>query len=228
MYSSDAAFCATFTASVDTRTTGFPSKASAACGSAPARYSSACSCRPTISSTLTSSTTSTGSSTTSTTPTPTCTPYSNYNDGVRNGNFECDLAPWVAEDIPGTTHSVSFPGDASNFAFEFDQVGPVSSQTNSHPASLSQDLALVGNIPYNLRFRTYFDKCTQSEGFVRVRLNGQSIYTVNACNDGSSTFKDNLVQFYAPLSGGNIRFEFLIFETPATVKIDNVSAIPLH
>ncbi|KAL9610019.1 MAG: hypothetical protein Q9167_005261 [Letrouitia subvulpina] len=171
--------------------------------------------------------TSTTSSTTSTTATPTCTPYSNYNDGVKNGDFECGLAPWVAQDISGTTHSVSSPGDNSNFAYEFRQVGPVAPDASQHPASLSQDLSVQNGVPYNLRFRTYFDKCTQSEGFVGVKLNNQPVYTVDACDNGAGAFKDNLVQFFATGSN-NLRFEFLIGENPATVKIDNVSVIPLH
>ncbi|KAL8791025.1 MAG: hypothetical protein Q9195_006099, partial [Heterodermia aff. obscurata] len=254
VYSSDAAFCATFTATVRTQTTGFPSKATAACGTAPARYSSACSCKPTLASTLTSTTstssstskTSTSTSSTSTTSTsttstsstsstsssttsagPTCTPKQSFNDAVINGDFECGLPPWVAQDIAGTSHAVTSPGDASNFAYEFDQIGPVSPTANQNPASLSQSLITQGGVPYTLSFRSYFDKCTGSEGFIGVKINGQPVYTVDACDGTAGVFNSNVYQFFAA-GGDTLRFEFLIGENPATVKIDNVSVVPLH
>ena len=219
LYSSDAAFCATFTSSVDTRTTGFPSAASAACGTAPARYSSACSCKPTIQSTLTSATSSS-------TPSPTCVPYSNYNDAVRNGDFECNLAPWVAQDIPGSTHSITSPGDNSKFAYQFNRVAPYPPGGTQNLASLSQSLGTVAGIPYNLRFRIYFDKCTQSGGLINVRINSRASTSVSACNQPVGVFVSEFYQFTA--TGDDVLlFQFLVPEG-TTVKIDNVSAIPLH
>ncbi|KAI4145748.1 MAG: hypothetical protein L6R39_003710 [Caloplaca ligustica] len=165
---------------------------------------------------------------TSKTTSPTCTPTRPANDAVRNGGFECGLAPWVAEDIAGTTHKVTSPGDASNFAYEFDQVGPISPDANMHPAAVSQDIATVAGVTYNLNFRVYFDKCTQSEGFVGVMINHQPVRTVDACDaPGAGFFKDANVQFTATSASTNLRFEFLIGENPATVKIDNVSAVPV-
>lgn len=79
-----------------------------------------------------------------------------------------------------------------------------------------------------MRFRTYLNKCTQLEGFVGVVLNHQPVYTVDACDKGEGAFKDNPVQFDVFADTTNLRFECLIFETPATVKIDNVSILPLH
>ncbi|KAI4113014.1 MAG: hypothetical protein LQ338_008240, partial [Usnochroma carphineum] len=61
-----------------------------------------------------------------------------------------------------------------------------------HPAAVSQDIQLVTGVPYNLKFRTYFDKCTQSEGFVGVMINHQAVYTVDACDHGAGVFTDNL------------------------------------
>ena len=84
-------FCATYTSSINTATTGFPSRAAAACGSSPSRFSSVCLCQPKATtstsspisptssptsptSSLTSSTTSLTSSTTSlTSPTTSLT-----------------------------------------------------------------------------------------------------------------------------------------------------------
>ncbi|KAL8918159.1 MAG: hypothetical protein Q9208_007511 [Pyrenodesmia sp. 3 TL-2023] len=218
VYSSNAAFCATYTATVNTQTTGFPSKASASCGTAPARYSSACSCKPTISSTLTSTAS----------PTPTCKPSRPVNDAVSNGGFECGLAPWVAVDIVNTRHSLTSPGDASSFAYQFEQVGPKVPEADMNPAAVYQDLVLTANVPYNLKFRTFFDKCTQDEGFIGVMINRSPIYTVDACDKGAGAFKDNLVQFTAPADQTNLRFEFLTREASAVFKIDNVSVVPLH
>lgn len=103
----------------------------------------------------------------------------------------------------------------------------MSPTVGQNPASLNQDLSTVAGVSYNLRFRTYFDKCTGSEGFVGVKINNNPVYTVDSCDNPAGQFNDNLVQFFATGSD-NLRFEFLIGETPAVVKIDNVSAVPLH
>ena len=86
----------------------------------------------------------------------------------------------------------------------------------------------MGGVPYNLRFRTFFDKCTGSEGFIGVKINGQPVYTVDACDKPAGVFNDNLVQFFARPGGDTLRFEFLDGEPDAVMKIDNVSVIPLH
>ena len=85
----------------------------------------------------------------------------------------------------------------------------------------------MAGVPYNLKFRTYFDKCTGSEGFVGVMINHQPVYTVDACDNPAGAFADNLVQFFA-VGSDNLLFQFLIGENPAVVKIDNVSVMPLH
>ena len=60
-------------------------------------------------------------------------------------------------------------------------------------------------------------------------INRQPVYTVDACDKlPAGVFQDNLLQFFTSSDSTNLRFEFLIGETPAVVKIDNVSAIPLH
>ncbi|KAL9592506.1 MAG: hypothetical protein Q9179_006646, partial [Wetmoreana sp. 5 TL-2023] len=143
-------------------------------------------------------------------PTPTCTPNPNPprpdDSVVRNGGFECGLAPWTAEDVTNTKHAITSPGDGSNFAYQFDQIGPVDPASNMHPAA----------------FRTFFDKCTQQEGFVGVMINHQAVYTVDACDHGAGLFTDNTVEFTAPADQTNLRFEFLTGESSATIKIDNV------
>ncbi|KAL8668529.1 MAG: hypothetical protein Q9168_006842 [Polycauliona sp. 1 TL-2023] len=219
VYSFDASVCATYIATVNTAATGFASRASAACGSSPARYSSACSCRPPIQSTMTTTTSAT------TTPTTTCVPTPAANV-VRNGGFECGLAPWIAADIPNSRHSIASPGDASTFAYEYEQVGPVTEDNYQRPGSVNQDLIVTAGKPYVLTFRTFFDKCTQSEGFVGVMLNHSPVYTVDACDFGAGAFKDNTVRFTPDVSPYNLRFEFIIAENPAQVKIDNVVVVP--
>ncbi|KAL8737746.1 MAG: hypothetical protein Q9181_001374 [Wetmoreana brouardii] len=162
-------------------------------------------------------------------PTPTCTPNPNPprpdDSVVQNGGFECGLAPWIAEDVTNTKHAITSPGDGSNFAYQFDQIGPVDPAADMHPAAVSQDLRLAANVPYRLKFRTFFDKCTQSEGFVGVMINSQPVYTVDACDHGAGLFTDNTVEFTAPADQTNLRFEFLTHENLATVKIDNVEAL---
>ncbi|KAL8993548.1 MAG: hypothetical protein Q9169_006268 [Polycauliona sp. 2 TL-2023] len=219
IYSFDASVCATYIATVNTAATGFASRASAACGTAPARYSSACSCRPPILSTMTTTTSATA------TPTPTCAPTP-ANNVVRNGGFECGLAPWVAADIPNSRHSIVSPGDASTFAYQYEQVGPVTDDNYQRPASVNQDLLVTVGQQYVLKFRTFFDKCTPSEGFVGVMLNRQAVYTVDACDLGAGAFKDNTVNFTPTVSSFNLRFEFIIAENPAQVKIDYVVVVP--
>ncbi|KAL8819365.1 MAG: hypothetical protein Q9223_002179 [Gallowayella weberi] len=167
----------------------------------------------------------------SSTASPTCTPTRPINDAVRNGGFECGLSPWVAEDIPNTTHRISSPGDASNFTYEFDQKGPKDDSADMHPAAVSQDIVLVSGVPYKLRFRTNFPKCNAREGLVGVMINYQPVYTIGSCDNGeesAGTFQDNLVQFFARADSTNVRFEFLTDVEDAVIKIDNVSVIPLH
>lgn len=93
---------------------------------------------------------------------------------------------------------------------------------------MNQDIPTVANIPYTLRFRTFFDKCTGSEGFVGVKINGQPVYTVDACDGTAGVFNDNAIQFISAGGSTNLRFEFLVGENPAVVKIDNVNVYPVQ
>ncbi|KAL9611910.1 MAG: hypothetical protein Q9167_003463 [Letrouitia subvulpina] len=241
------AFCATYTTKINTATTGFPTRATSACGSNPSSYSSACSCKPTYTSATTLSTTTSSRTTSSTTSststkktststtststtstTPSCTP-SPANNLIKNGGFECGLAPWVGADVVNTKHYVRGPGDASPNAYEFNQVGPVDDDSNMHPASVNQDITVIPGVEYVLHFRTYFDKCTGGEGFVGVMLNHEPEYTVDACDRYPSNvgaFGDNAITFTPDTSTENIRFEFLTGEPDAVIKIDNVVVLP--
>ena len=59
-----------------------------------------------------------------------------------------------------------------------------------------------------------------------LMLNHQAVYTVDACDHGAGDFTDNTVTFTAAANPENLRFEFIIGEDPATVKIDNVVVVP--
>ncbi|KAL8670411.1 MAG: hypothetical protein Q9224_007673 [Gallowayella concinna] len=145
---------------------------------------------------------------------------------VANGGFECGLDPWIPGDIPFSTHSIVSPGDTSTFAYEYEQVGPITDDNYQSPGSIDQDLIVTVGESYILRFRTFFDKCTPSEGFVGVMLNYAPVYAVDACDFGAGEFRDNTVPFTATVSPFNVRFEFIIGESPAQVKIDNVVVEP--
>ncbi|KAL9612601.1 MAG: hypothetical protein Q9167_002807 [Letrouitia subvulpina] len=186
---------------------------------------SACSCKPTYSSTLTTTTSTT-------TSTPACTPTPS-NNIVKNGGFECGLASWVAVDTYNNKHYVRGPGDNSANAYEFNQVGDTQfTQPGYVAASLSQNLTVTVGKSYLLKFRTYFDKCTIGEGFVGVLLNGgdDAGYTVDACDRYPANigqFGDNTVgPFTASTNPENLRFEFLIDEPDAVVKLDNIMVVP--
>ena len=107
------------------------------------------------------------------------------------------------------------------FAYEFDQTGAVDPSTSMNPASVNQDLIVTVGQAYTLTFRTYFDTCTTSEGFVGVMLNHAAVYTVDACDFGAGAYKSNTVNFTATASPWNLRFEFEVGEPTAVVKIDN-------
>ncbi|KAG6999657.1 hypothetical protein G7Y79_00033g068450 [Physcia stellaris] len=147
--SSALAFCSTYTTTTNTATTGFPTRASAACGTAPFRYSSACSCKPS--------------------PTaPACTPVVAPNNLVQNGGFECNgLAPWTAGDIFNTAHKLSTPGEGGvGVAYEFDQTGPPAPGARIPPFLSQQIVGLTAGATYELGYSLSFDACTADTGFV--------------------------------------------------------------
>ncbi|MCJ1242118.1 hypothetical protein MMC14_010125, partial [Varicellaria rhodocarpa] len=96
---SASAYCTSYTTSVQTATTGFPTYIPQTCG--PSRVSSACSC-------LATTTTTTTTSTTTTTPTACSTPTGYYGDNyVSNPDFygimqDQTLAPWVITNEEGS------------------------------------------------------------------------------------------------------------------------------
>ena len=90
-----------------------------------------------------------------------------------------------------------------------------------HPASVNQDLVVVVGQSYHLTYRTYFDKCDGSEGFVGLMVNHQPVQTTDACDFGAGEFKSISYDFTATVNPTNLRFEFIVGDTDAVVKIDN-------
>ena len=188
-------FCNTYTITVNTATTRFPTRATSGCGSNPSRYSSACSCKPTA--------------------TPSCPPVVSPNNLVNNGGFECGLAPWTAGDVVNTAHKLSSPGaDGSATAYEFDQTGPKDPDSDQNPAFLTQDVSgLVTGAGYNLLFSVFFDACTTDTGFVGVRIGGgsQGGTTFDACDRGQAAvgkFAQISIPFQATGTMTNVRLNF--------------------
>lgn len=208
--SSASAFCATYTTTINTATTGFPTRATGGCGTATARYSSACSCKPT-----------------QTSSPPTCTPTPT-NNLVQNGGFECGgLDHWIAADVPNTFHSL-VAGDNSPTAYQFFQRGEP--QSNIDVASLSQDVSgLTVGAAYTLSFSAYFSTCSTTFGFVGIMLNHQAGFTFDACDYGLAAvgkFYRVSTNFTATANPTNLRFEFVIGQPSVTVKLDNIAITP--
>ncbi|KAG6999516.1 mannan endo-1,4-beta-mannosidase B [Physcia stellaris] len=214
--SSALAFCSTYTTTVNTATTGFPTRATNGCGTSPSRYSSACSCKPT--------------------PTPSCAPVGPAGNLVKNGGFECGLAPWTAGDVVNTAHKLSSPGaGGSATAYEFDQIGPQDPDSNGNPAFVTQDVTgLTAGAQYNLIYSVRFDftgPCYEV-GFLGSRIGGpQSSQgeTFDACDRGQSAvgqYAQSTVPFQATGATTNVRFEFLIGKQGAVVRLDNVAVVP--
>ena len=78
-----------------------------------------------------------------------------------------------------------------------------------------------------MSFSVYFDKCTQSEGFVGVRFPGYSGGTTfDACDDGQAAvgkYADTSFVFTAGATTEQLRFEFVVGEPNAVVRLDNIA-----
>ena len=58
-----------------------------------------------------------------------------------------------------------------------------------------------------------------------LKINQQPVQTTDACDYGAGAFKDNSFDFTATANPTNVRFEFLVGNTDAVVKIDNGMSI---
>jgi hypothetical protein len=220
-------FCQIYTQGVSTAMTGFIPQVTAACGSSPSRYSSACSCGSAATVTTTSTTTLiTTTSTTSTTTTstaPTCapTPYEQF----QNGDFECgSLYPWRALVTEGTTYALTSPGFTGSFAFEVDQNAPLDG-VGIGEAILAQLFYITPGTQYVLTFDTFFN--VGNGGFIGVKFNGAPQYTVDASDKlGPGVWNSNTISFTATTGQYLLEFEFLFGTSSVVAKIDNVVLSP--
>ena len=245
---SASAFCATYTKAINTATTGFPTRATGGCGTATARYSSACSCQSTstraFSSTSTTFKTSTTSSivsipTSTTTPISptvssstlaTCPPLVN-NDVVYNGGFECGggLDGWVATDVTNTSHTLT-TGDYSNTAVEFLQTGLPASGYNV--PSLSQDVTgLTIGASYTLAYDIYFGGCTENYGNLSIILDHKEVFAQYTCNNGglgAGSYAQYASRFTATANPENLKFNFFVGSQTdnAVMRLDNIYIRP--
>ena len=179
----------------------------------------------TVSSTSSTAVTTSASSSSSVYP-PGCTPTPT--NLVQNGGFECGgLSSWTATDVQNTYHTTTI-GDNSDSAFEFLQEGPVAASSSANSASLSQQLnGLVVGAVYKVSFSVYFNQCTSTEGFVGVRFPGYSgSYTFDSCDDGQAAvgkYADTSFTFTAGATSEQLRFEFIVDEPNAIIRLDNIA-----
>ena len=234
---SASSFCQTYTKTVATATTGFPTRYTSACGASPSKYSSACSCAPTTtvtpppSSTLVPSKTSTAS-----TSTRTYGPCeSNPSKVIQNGDFECGEYPWRAYVTHNTTYSITDVGaESGTHAFRVEQHGPVDQLYAFPQARLWQDGG--GSKGGTLSFYTWQ---SYEAGFIGVMIfagdgSRAAIYDTDARQDGGGVWIANSFDFSTVPEWYQVVFEFFTDgytpEAPTgdgTVQmLDNITFVP--
>lgn len=204
------AFCATVTANGVTAT-NYPTRATAACGSTPDRYISACKCGPTC----------------APTPTSSCTPTATA--GVVNGDFECGIASWTVElPDPAATYTIAPTGYTGSHSFQINFQPPsVSPQLGVSARVLSAPIPVTPGVTYLLSYATWFDN--GYAGFTGLMINGQPKKTTDAGDFGWNLWHVNKFA-WTPGPGETtavIRFEFLFGGTPSIDRVDSVSFVPL-
>ena len=151
---------------------------------------------------------------------------------IKNGGFECGLTPWTAQDIVNSTHTLSSPGDTSNTAFEFTQVGLQDPRGNPNTASLAQNIPeLVDGAGYTLVFSLFFNagSCTPQNGFLGVKIGANAVFIFRPCDQGQAAvgqFYRVVYTFTMDTGPKFLRFEFLCSRPGTVVKIDNVAITP--
>ncbi|KAI9890742.1 MAG: hypothetical protein M1814_003672 [Vezdaea aestivalis] len=210
--SSASDFCATYTTTTNTASTGFPTRATSACGASPSKYSSVCSCRPTS------------------TSNPTACP-STYPDDQQfhNGGFECPTYfPWEPQLAPGTQYQLSSPGAAGSAkAFEFYQTGPPAREAHSAQARLIQTIyGLTIGKKYRLGYSTWINR--YGAGFWGLMINGEPQQTVDAADfGGPGVWNYVTFDFTATVVTNYFIFEVITGEVGTIFKLDNVTLVPL-
>ncbi len=166
------AFCATVTAG-GTTATNYPTRATAACGTTPDRYISACKCGPTCYPTTTTLATST-------TSTSTCTPTPS-NGGLVYGDFECGgLGPWSTSTVDaGFAIAVQTPGLTGKLSVQGTFVGNSVCKNSCSAGRIdSGPLPVTPGTKYKMTFATWMDGSTT--GFIGLMINGGGQRTVDA------------------------------------------------
>ncbi|KAK3941002.1 hypothetical protein QBC46DRAFT_363678 [Diplogelasinospora grovesii] len=223
--STASAFCATITAG-GTTASNYPTKATAACGSDPSKYLSACACGPTCtptatgssaSSTITlSSTTSSSSSSTSNACTATVTP----NNLIANGDFECGQAPWTIE-VPDRAAFAGLSDVGSNTGDNNFMVGlyskPATPQLGVNARIISSTFPVTPGVNYRLSFYSEFSS-TQA-GFIGVMVNNNPIYTVDASDFGCCQYFPNFeFLFNTQITDGSMRIDTIALTRAPTAQ----------
>ncbi|KAI4255486.1 MAG: hypothetical protein L6R42_006707 [Xanthoria sp. 1 TBL-2021] len=201
VYTSNSAFCATYTTAINTQITGFPNKAIApGCQSQFGRISSACSCNPTA-------------ATTTTTSSNTCAPTPSINI-VKNGDFECNggsIVNWSLNQTSFAQCDVYHVGDNSYTAFRCLQYQ--AGAQSGVPSTLSQNIPVTVGQTYAATWRTYVGGCGPTyNGILRLRINGQVVNTLNACTQSSPysyVYREFGAGFTATANPTVLQFEWL-------------------
>jgi hypothetical protein len=163
--SSAAAFCSTVTAGGSTAT-NYPTRATAACGTAPARYISACACGPTCTATATA--------------TATCNPVSfpTNSGGILYGDFECGTPePWSLVPADSSiTATVAQPGLTGNrsVSVSFSNHSCVGGSC-PNTGLLSPPVPIAGSTAYKLIWGT---SVSGTSGTQFASINGRVVTTI--------------------------------------------------
>ncbi|KAK0713421.1 hypothetical protein B0T26DRAFT_648737, partial [Lasiosphaeria miniovina] len=209
--SAASAFCATITAGGVTAT-NFPTRATAACGTSPGRYVSACQCGPTCSTSVA-------------TPTSSCAPTPS-NGGLVYGDFECGTAPWIVQvvqqNVVANASGIGLTG-AKSFVTKF--TGPDSCSTTSCTDAriISPSLPVTPGVSYKLTFGTWMDGTTG--GFVGVMINGQGLVTIDALDFTPTLWHFSQVAWMPPagVTSAVITFEWIGPEA----RLDTITFAPV-
>lgn len=189
------AFCISLHSASDSATvTNYPARATHACGTVPSKYISACSCIDKR----------------------TCQAA---NQPVKNGGFECGLAPWVVNTTNRGSYSVSAPSNTGRLSFAF-----TTNQMTADfgPPSIQQTITgLTVGRQYTLHFATWFSDA--DAGFIGLVLNG----TPRSTDDARDTtccqvWKPRTYGFTAESTSLTVRFEFLASAGTHTFRLDDV------
>jgi hypothetical protein len=203
------AFCATITSGGQTAT-NFPARATAACGTSPDRYISACKCGPTCTTTAACST-------------PTA--------GLIYGDFECGLPPWTTQvPDPAASVKISSPGFTGQKAVEADFTPPPQTPEFGTSARIISPAAPVApGVTYKLTFATWF--APGSSGFTGIMINDIPYRTIDVFDfgpQGSWHFNQLGWTANATETSALIKFEFLYGgDSKSVFKVDDVVFTPL-